>query len=54
MHQQPILNKMGVFEREHYPVSEYLYHQGLYIPSGLALEESQMEKVVSAIADLHS
>jgi perosamine synthetase len=42
MHQQPVLRRMGFFEDEHYPVAERLYHQGFYIPSGMALSDDQI------------
>lgn len=49
MHLQPALRGLGLFEGERYPVAERLYRQGLYVPSGLALTESQMEQVSDAI-----
>ena len=35
MHQQPILQEMGLFKDEHYPVADRIARQGLYLPSGL-------------------
>jgi len=49
MHQQPVLRRMGLFEGESYPVSERLYRQGFYIPSGLALTAEQMGRVAEAV-----
>ena len=49
MHQQPVLQRMGLFKGERYPHAERLYRQGLYIPSGLALTEEQMETVAAAV-----
>ena len=49
MHEQPVYIKMGMFKDEKYPVAEKLARKGLYIPSGLALTEEQMERVVSAV-----
>ncbi len=52
MHQQPVLKGMGFFEGEHFPVSERLYRQGFYIPSGMALTKNQMEKVAEAVREI--
>jgi len=46
MHEQPVYRKMGLFNMEEYPNSEYLARKGFYIPSGLALTRNQMERVV--------
>ena len=37
MHKQPVLKKMKIFKKNYFPVSENLYEQGLYLPSGLTL-----------------
>ena len=52
MHQQPVLRRMGLFEGEHYPVAERLYRQGFYIPSGMALSDSQIECCVDALREI--
>jgi perosamine synthetase len=49
MHEQPVLLRRGLFAGEHYPVAERLARQGLYLPSGLALTDSQIEVVVEAV-----
>ena len=49
MHQQPILVKMGVFQSESYPVAERLSKRGLYIPSGIALTDEQINQVVKKV-----
>ena len=49
MHKQPVFQKMGLFEKESFPVAEWLAERGFYIPSGLALSEDQMEKVVETV-----
>jgi perosamine synthetase len=53
MHLQPVLNKMGLFKGEHYPVSENLAERGFYIPSGLGMTEEQRaiaaEKVIEVL-----
>ena len=52
IHQQPVLKKRGLFLDEKYPVAQRLYQRGLYIPSGLALEEKQLEKVASTLKNI--
>lgn len=49
MHEQPIYQKQGLFLNEAYPNAEYLARKGFYIPSGLALTEKQMDKVVTGL-----
>jgi perosamine synthetase len=49
MHEQPVLLKMGFFPDERYPVAERLARRGLYIPSGMALTEEQIELVAANI-----
>ncbi len=49
MHEQPVFQQMGLFRGEHYPVTERLARQGLYLPSGLALTEEQLEEVCAAV-----
>jgi perosamine synthetase len=52
MHEQPVFRKLGLFEGENYPVAERLARRGLYIPSGMALTEGQMDEVVGAVVNL--
>ena len=52
MHQQPVLRRMGLFEDESFPVTERLYKQGFYIPSGMALTEQQIEKVSETVVEV--
>lgn len=49
MHEQPVFRRMGLFEGEHYPVAERLARRGFYIPSGLALTETQMQLVSEGV-----
>jgi len=39
----------GLFKDEHYPVAERIARQGLYLPSGLALTETQLEQVCETV-----
>ena len=50
IHEQPVFHKKGLFIDEHYPVAESIARQGLYLPSGLALTESQVDKVCEAVS----
>lgn len=52
MHEQPVFRKRGLFTDESYPVAERLARRGFYIPSGMALVDKQMEKVVEAMISL--
>ena len=49
MHEQPVYQKMGLFQGEHYPNAEFLARKGLYLPSGLALTKDQMQTVGYAV-----
>jgi len=49
MHQQPVLQRMGLFEGESYPVAERMYRQGFYIPSGMALTDEQIRRVAEMV-----
>lgn len=49
MHEQPVLREMGLSDGRAFPVAERLARQGLYLPSGLGLSESQLERVCEAV-----
>jgi perosamine synthetase len=49
MHQQPAFHQQGLFVAEEYPVAERLGRQGLYLPSGLALTEDELNQVCDAV-----
>ena len=52
MHEQPVLQKMGFFDGVRCPVAERLARRGFYVPSGLALEDSEITMVASALCDI--
>jgi perosamine synthetase len=52
MHEQPVFRARGLFAEEAYPVAERLARQGLYLPSGLALSEAQLEQVCKAVREV--
>ena len=49
MHEQPVFQKMGLFQGESYPVAERLARRGFYLPSGMALTNEQIEQVTFAV-----
>ena len=51
MHEQPVLQRMGLFRNEKHPVAERLGRRGLYLPSGLALTDPQIDTVVAAVRE---
>lgn len=52
IHEQPVYQKQGMFKGEIYPKAEYLARKGFYIPSGLALTEEKMERVVMGVKNV--
>jgi perosamine synthetase len=52
MHEQPVLRKMGLFTGESYPVAERIARRGFYVPSGVGLSDTQLERVVQALKEL--
>lgn len=54
MHKQPVFNELGLFLNDHHPVSEDLYKQGLYLPSGLKLKNSDIEIVCKHLRSIFS
>lgn len=52
MHEQPVFHKRGLFVGERYPIAERLARQGLYLPSGLALTQEQLDRVCSAVREV--
>ena len=49
MHEQPVFQKMELFNGERYPVAEYIARQGFYLPSGMALTMSQLERSAASL-----
>jgi len=49
MHEQPVFKKMGLFTGESYPVAECIARRGFYVPSGLALTDEQIRRVVECL-----
>ena len=49
MHAQPAFVKRGLFKGERYPHTDLAYKYGLYLPSGLALTEKQIDEIAAAL-----
>jgi perosamine synthetase len=49
MHKQPVFRKMGLFLNENHPVSEDISIRGLYLPSGLDMDEQKVDFVCDKI-----
>lgn len=49
MHEQPVFQKMGLFQSSSYPVAERIARRGFYIPSGLALLDEECEEVARRV-----
>ena len=52
LNKQPILNKMGYFKNQKFPVAEFLGKNGFYIPTGLALTQKQQNYVIENIKNI--
>jgi perosamine synthetase len=52
MHEQPVFIEQGLFKGEVYPVAERIARQGLYLPSGLTLSQSQINQVCQAVESI--
>ena len=49
MHEQPVFHKRGLFRGLKLPVTERLYRRGIYLPSGVAITQEQIEKSAAAL-----
>jgi len=52
MHEQPVFRKMGLFEGVDCPVASRMARRGFYIPSGLAMTDSQIDEASAALISL--
>lgn len=52
MHEQPVFRNRHLLSDDVYPNAEYLARKGFYIPSGLALTEEQMNRVVLKVTEV--
>lgn len=49
MHEQPVYQNMGFFQDDCLPVTEHIYRHGLYLPSGQAITDEQIEQVICGV-----
>ena len=49
MHEQPVFRDMGLFTKDAHPITERIARRGLYIPSGMAITEKQIDDVSKAV-----
>ncbi len=52
MHEQPVLKSMGISDGMRYENAEFLARKGFYIPSGLAITDEQMDRVVDVLYEV--
>ena len=52
MHEQPIYHGLGFFRGQNLPVAARIARRGLYLPSGQAVTDEQIEKVIEAVRDV--
>ena len=52
MHEQPVFHERGLFVDERYPVAERLARRGLYLPSGLPLQETEIATVCNIVREI--
>lgn len=52
MHEQPALHRLGLFQRESYPVAERIARRGLYLPSGLTLTQGKIDRIGDALEEV--
>ncbi len=49
MHEQPVYRAMGLFADTSCPVTEKIARRGLYLPSGQAITDEQIDAVIAAV-----
>lgn len=54
MHEQPVFLKQGLFKESRFPVAERIARRGFYLPSGLALTDSQIDRSAAALREILS
>ena len=52
MHEQPVFRKAGLFEGASFPITERISRYGLYLPSGQAITDNQINNVVTALQSI--
>lgn len=54
IHLQPVYKNAGMFQNVRCPNSEYIASNGFYIPSGLGLTNTDLERVVTSLHEVFS
>ena len=54
IHEQPVFRKMGLFEGVTLPVTERISRQGLYLPSGQAITDEQINYTIIQLENILS
>ena len=49
LHLQPALRRMGMFSEQEFPISEWLWEYGLYLPSGVGTTDEEIDESVAAL-----
>jgi perosamine synthetase len=52
MHEQPIFRRMGLLRGERHPTAERISRRGFYLPSGLGLSETEIERSAQALREI--
>jgi perosamine synthetase len=52
LHEQPVFRNAGLYQNKKLPNAENIARRGFYIPSGLAINEDQIENVVKVIKEV--
>jgi perosamine synthetase len=54
MHEQPVFQQMGLFKGETYPHAERIARNGFYLPSGLGLQEHEIQVVIDTFKTINA
>lgn len=54
MHEQPVYRRTGYFVNDSFPVTEKISRRGLYLPSGQAITDEQIDSVINSIRNILS
>jgi len=49
MHKQKIFHGLGLFKKQKFPISEYMYNSGFYIPAGLNLNKTTQSYIADRV-----
>ena len=52
MDEQPVFQRMGLFNGPACPVAARLARRGFYLPSGLGLRDEEIERVAKAVLEI--